>query len=705
MKVQKSNINLFSGKALVSTCHDYLLPIFLVMFFILAASHISYAFEVMEYGGHELKWPESDMPLPYKINQNGSDDVTTTKAFSAVRASFQTWTDIDGSFLAYDDDGLTSNDDTDGMDGQYILVWRETSSDWYWDSRVIAVCVVWFMPSDGTIIEADIEFNGINFTWDTDGSSSAMDIQNIGTHEIGHFGGLADLYDSGDSEKTMYGYSSKGDTSKRTLHQDDIDGMRYLYPGVATGDVVKPDTVILSAPSGIVTDTISATFMYSGSDNVTDTNNLVYAYMLYDYDYSYSGYTSNTIVTYDSLPNGRYTFYVKAMDEAGNIDDTPAEAGFTINFQGLDEDPPVTTIDEPPDAVVNSNIVTIGFSGTDNRSNPSKLLFSTYLEGHDPGFTGYASVNSRTYLSLEDGLYTFKVKARDEAWNMEQIPAEVSFTIDFGDAVNQTPIAEAGDDQIVYTDRQVSLNAFGSSDPENDKLLYTWTQALGTAVTLSDADTARPYFNVPDNKGISFDLTVTDGLNESESDTVYVYSTDYIMGKGTVTQANKVLEIETGLGSFSFDFTSANMTENFINIVIGQAYDYVSIDGDDFAIGELIELEPEGYTFDGNVTVKFPYTDDMLVTYPPENLRLYFYDEASDSYLQKTISSIDTAAKTVTFSTDKFTKYQLAISTGSPSGGGGGGGGGCFIAEASYKSEDGTVTKFVLDLIRSVYHR
>ncbi len=57
-----------------------------------------------------------------------------------------------------------------------------------------------------------------------------MDIQNIGTHEIGHFMGLSDLYSAGDSEKTMYGYGSAGETKKRTLDSDDELGLSYLYP-------------------------------------------------------------------------------------------------------------------------------------------------------------------------------------------------------------------------------------------------------------------------------------------------------------------------------------------------------------------------------------------------------------------------------------------------------------------------------------------
>ena len=50
------------------------------------------------------------------------------------------------------------------------------------------------------------------------------------THEFGHALGLLDLYGGSDSEKTMYGYAYPGETKKRTLHSDDINGVQTIYP-------------------------------------------------------------------------------------------------------------------------------------------------------------------------------------------------------------------------------------------------------------------------------------------------------------------------------------------------------------------------------------------------------------------------------------------------------------------------------------------
>lgn len=51
-----------------------------------------------------------------------------------------------------------------------------------------------------------------------------------GLHKFGHWLTLWDLYDSTDSEKTMYQWTASNEIKKRTLHSDDIAGIKHIYP-------------------------------------------------------------------------------------------------------------------------------------------------------------------------------------------------------------------------------------------------------------------------------------------------------------------------------------------------------------------------------------------------------------------------------------------------------------------------------------------
>ena len=78
-------------------------------------------------------------------------------------------------------------------------------------TNVIAVTRVRYNALNGEMIDVDLAFNGEpislaglgQFYWATDGSSDKLDVQNVATHEIGHYSGLADLYNPGDFNYTL----------------------------------------------------------------------------------------------------------------------------------------------------------------------------------------------------------------------------------------------------------------------------------------------------------------------------------------------------------------------------------------------------------------------------------------------------------------------------------------------------------------------
>ena len=75
-------------------------------------------------------------------------------------------------------------------------------------------------------VEVDININTA-YPWSTSGDPNAYDFQNSFTHELGHLLGLSDEYSN--SGSTMYSITNLGETQKRTLSQDDKNGIGVIY--------------------------------------------------------------------------------------------------------------------------------------------------------------------------------------------------------------------------------------------------------------------------------------------------------------------------------------------------------------------------------------------------------------------------------------------------------------------------------------------
>ena len=100
----------------------------------------------------------------------------------------------------------------------------------------------------------------------------------------------------------------------------------------ASGDTIPPNTNITAGPTGTIT-VNTASFTWSGNDNITPTESLAYATRLDPLEPDFSAFGSATTKSYSNLANGDYTFYVKARDQAGN-ESTPATRAFTVNVTG-----------------------------------------------------------------------------------------------------------------------------------------------------------------------------------------------------------------------------------------------------------------------------------------------------------------------------------------------------------------------------------
>ena len=81
-------------------------------------------------------------------------------------------------------------------------------------------------------------------------------------------------------------------------------------------------------------------------------------------------------------------------------------------------------------------------------------------------------------------------------------------------------------------DSPVTLDGPNSSDADGTIATYAWVQTAGTAVTLTNADTATATFTAPDvavaGETLTFELTVTDNDGLTATDTVSITVIDMI---------------------------------------------------------------------------------------------------------------------------------------------------------------------------------
>lgn len=167
-----------------------------------------------------VKW--KNLPVGYVINPANSS-LTEGFVTSAISTSAETW------------DAATASELFNGYIVDYAAQYgvqnfvNAVAFGNYPDVNVIAVTSIWFTRRGRQIVEFDILFD-TDFAWgDALINPAVMDLQNIATHELGHGAGLDDIYSDACSEVTMYGYSTEGETKKRTLELSDITGIQKMY--------------------------------------------------------------------------------------------------------------------------------------------------------------------------------------------------------------------------------------------------------------------------------------------------------------------------------------------------------------------------------------------------------------------------------------------------------------------------------------------
>jgi CSLREA domain-containing protein len=250
-------------------------------------------------------------------------------------------------------------------------------------------------------------------------------------------------------------------------------------------DDTPPETEFLGGP---VQDTpLTVIFTFTGSDNLTPASDLQFECRLYETELAEA---PEPLAPWDPIPPelwwvgcsspwqtplieaelSLFTFEVRAIDRAGNIDPTPYQ-----QILGGDTIPPDTVIAEMPPSLTNSRSATFTFTGTDNVTPPQFLEFECRLDSRDPDLW-LECLNPTFFSNLTDGPHTLEVRAYDGAENVDPTPARYTWTVGQGAScdlanITLTAIADGWVDEVnplenylFETELSVRSDATGNPD-------------------------------------------------------------------------------------------------------------------------------------------------------------------------------------------------------------------------------------------------
>lgn len=154
-------------------------------------------------------------PVSYRINENAT---SMSGEGMQIRAAFDVWNAVTPAFsiLANPTPSTSSNYEPNNSNGTEIYFSTAMPS-----GGSLAQNYLWSYA--GVMSKSVIVLNG-NLKWDPTATSDGYDLQSVVLHELGHTVGLLDQYPN--TWRVMGAYAF---VNRRSLTQDEIDGVNYLY--------------------------------------------------------------------------------------------------------------------------------------------------------------------------------------------------------------------------------------------------------------------------------------------------------------------------------------------------------------------------------------------------------------------------------------------------------------------------------------------
>lgn len=169
----------------------------------------------------------------YFIASDAYSAANRNAEIAAIKACFDQWQSMAGSHLRFEFAGLISPEGLDVReDHTNVVFWTKNSLRVNGGQMNLSGLPAWTYVSfaaDGSLLEADIVLNGVQYEWFTDFNNTtnqAQFIESVALHEIGHFIGLDHAVAGG----TTIFAGGNGITAQAGLSADEIAAARFLYP-------------------------------------------------------------------------------------------------------------------------------------------------------------------------------------------------------------------------------------------------------------------------------------------------------------------------------------------------------------------------------------------------------------------------------------------------------------------------------------------
>jgi Big-like domain-containing protein/galactose oxidase-like protein/Kelch motif protein len=465
-------------------------------------------------------------------------------------------------------------------------------------------------------------------------------------------------------------------------------------------DNTPPDTSLTAQPSN-PTNSTNASVSFVGTDNASAPANLTFECNLDAAGFN----TCTSPKSYVGLSAASHNFQVRAKDQAGNVDPTPASFTWTI-----DTTPPA--VPSTPDMTPGTDS---GNSSTDDITNVQKPTFTgTEAENGttitlliDGVANGSTTTNAGAWTitatnNITDGTHSITATATDAAGNVSSPSAALSITIDTVANAPSTPDLDAASDSGNSNSdnlTNVTTPKFnGTAEANASVQLFrggttslgtttadgsgNWIFTLGSAladgtysITAKQTDVAGNVSAASSALSVTIDTSgpnTPSSPNLSPSDDTGISNSDNITNKTTnltfTGNADPSVTVELFEGAVSLGTTTSNAGSGNWNIV---------------AAGPFVEgnhnFTAQAKDAAGNVSgVSAPHTVAIDITKPavtinqavgqadpapvgPINFTVVF-SEATTNFATGDVSLGGTAAPTTAVVTGSGTTYNVAVS-------------------------------------------